>query len=463
MFRVRAVYAVMLGVLVAAAAQAQHPPGMIQGPMMPPPGAPGMGPMVGGPMMGGPMVGGPMMGGPAGPAMFNPVGPAPVALPTASPGGQYAPGVEQAAFFGGNCGCGCDCNDCCSGNCCGGCGGGCCGRRFPFAGPTGKLECGYGDSGIGSSIPGPSPVIWNHEVEASFLYMDIDGTSTAGQIDAPAIPVAALFLSRDADLDSELAGVPRIWLHCQKCNWGLGWRFATLGESESLFTPLNLLNLNIIGNYSMERIHTLTNDVVATYSCHPGHLSSFQFDVGLRYAEYENESLHLANAAFTDAVAHSSGVASVDFDGVGVTWGVRGTIALHHHVSFFWGARGAYVWGDMRTAAQTAVSAIYSVDPAAGAIDSAGTITEEELMIGEVQLGIQWEHHLHCIPATAFFRVAGEYQHWEIDSGAFSAADSIVQVDVLPAGDVIVSSAQARAQAPYVDMFGISIAAGLTW
>ena len=444
MFRVRAIYALMLGVLFAAAAQAQQPPGM-QGPMlMPPPG-------IGGPM------GGPMLGGPMGPpAMFAPVGPGPVALPSASPAAQFDPAVQQAGFIGGGCG------DCCGG--CGDCCGGGCGH-FPMRNGAGQLECAGGCMGgeIGCGCHGPSPIVFTHEVEASFLYMDIAGTATAGQLDAPAVPVAALYLSQDADLDSQLTGIPRIWLHAQKCCWGIGARYWTLGESESLFTPLNLLNLNIVGNYSMERIHAETGDLVVTYSFHPGHIASFQFDAGLRYAEYENESLHLANAAFTDAVAHSSGVALTAFDGTGVTAGVRGTIAIHHQVSFFWGVRGAVVFGDMTTSAQTAATAIYGVDPAAGAIDAAGTLSDEELYIGEVQLGVQWEHQLQCIPATAFFRVAGEYQHWEIDSLARSEADSIVQVDVLPANDVIVASSQARANAPYVDMYGISISAGLSW
>ena len=199
-----------------------------------------------------------------------------------------------------------------------------------------------------------------------------------------------------------------------------------------------------------------------SFAFHAGNIASFQFDAGLRYAESENESLHLANAAFTDAIAHSSGVALTAFDGTGVTAGVRGTICLHHHVSFFWGVRGAVVFGDMTTSAQTAATAIYGVDPAAGAIDAAGTLSDEELYIGEVQLVVQWEHQLQCIPAVAFFRVAGEYQHWEIDSLAFSQADSAVQVDILPA-DTLISSSQARAEAPYVDMYGISITAGLSW
>ena len=108
--------------------------------------------------------------------------------------------------------------------------------------------CGAcGGLGCECCPPPGCPVIFNHEVEASFLFMDIDGTRAAGSFDAPALPVGAIFSSADADLDDDITVVPRVWLHAQKCEWGVGGRLWYLSDSESNFTPLNLLNLNIIG------------------------------------------------------------------------------------------------------------------------------------------------------------------------------------------------------------------------
>jgi len=456
MSRVRAVHALMLGVLMAAATQAQQPvpPGMMQGPPL-------QGPHMQGPHMQGPMMHGPMVGPPpGGPAMGPPPG-APMGMPMFQGPSQAAPAaynepvvagpVEQAGFQGDCGGCG-DCFDCGFG-------------PGPGCGACGGIGCGD------CCPPHGCPVIFNGEVEASFLYMDVDGTQAAGSLDAPSIPLGAFFVADDAGLDDELTVVPRVWLHAQKCEWGIGGRLWYLGDSESDFTPLNLLNLNIIGNYNMERLHAWTGDAEVTYSWHRSAAhhygvfgnSSFQLGMGVRHAEYENDSLILANASFTDAIAHSSAVAKTDFEGTGITSGIRGTVFLGGRVSLFWGVRGSVIWGDLTTLSQTAATAIYDVDPAAGAINSAGTESDEELFIGEAQLGIQWEHRLKCVPATAFFRVAGEYQYWDIDSAAFSATDSTVQVDILGGPDAIIAAAESRAEAPRLELYGLSIATGFTW
>lgn len=457
MFRVRAVSVLTLGLLIAASTQAQQPGPYMNGPMPMPAFGPGPQMM---PPQSAPYGMAPQGFDPAyAQAMYDASMGAPYGVaPMQYPGDVPQPIIAGDPSLGGDCGCGCE------GPCMGDCG---CSQK---GGCFQKGGCHGGCMPCCEPCPPPCcPIVCSVEVEATFLMMDLSGTQVAGQLDAPAIPVGALFLSSDADLEDEITHSPRLYFNCQKCEWGLGVRVWNLDDSASNYTPLNLLNLNIIGNYSLERIEACYADTELTYSlshgsCHYGLLknSSLQLAVGLRYAEYENESLMIANGSFGDAIAHSSGIAQVRYDGTGITSGIRGTFGLKHHTALYWGLRGSYLWGDMTTLAQTAATAIYEVDPAAGAINSAGTSTDEELFIGEATLGLQWQHQLRCIPACAFFRVAAEYQLWDINSDAFSYAESVVEVDVLPA-DSIISSAQALAGSPKVDLFGLTVATGFTW
>lgn len=436
MFRVHALSVLTFGLLIAASAQAQ-PPG-------PPPMFQPNGPMPG--MMGP----GPMQGG-----MFG--GPAPVAQAGFdSPGYGYGPGpVQQAGFLGGACQ---------KGGCCGDCGGGCgsCGGG-----------CGCGPSCIDGCCPPPGhPCVFNAEVEASILFMNLDGNTTQGSMASPNVPVFATFSSADPNLDDDVTLTPRIWLHCQKGCWGVGTRIWYLSDWRSEFTPLNLLQLNIIGDYSTENVRAWNSDLELTYSFHKDschhcpHLGGFgvQFGVGVRYANFENQAVSLGAARLDDAIVNTTAVAATEFDGVGITGGIRGTKCLWHNVSLYVNARYSHLFGDVLARSQASASAVNGIDAAAD-VFSAGARSDEELLIGEFQVGLQWEHELRCIPANCFFRVAGEYQYWDLRSDIFAQSNAQVQIDVLPAGpgQVAIATSESSAIAPQLDLFGLSIAAGLTW
>ena len=451
MFKVQAVYALMLGVLLAAVVQAQQtmPPGMIQGPMMlPPTGGPAMGgpagPAFGGPAMGGPMMGGPMQGGPmpSGPMMGGPM-----QQPMVAPVNFESDfGVQQAGFSGGGCGPGCFDGGCGMG--CGGCGHG----------------CGLCDGmGCGVCCPPPGcPVIFNGEVEATFLVPDLDGNLATGGFASPTVPALALFSSLDAELDEgEVLPSPRIWLHAQKCEWGIGARLWYLDGASHDLTPFNLLALNIFGDMAQERLYLLNADVEATYSWHTCHGAGFQWGVGLRYVDMQHSALAFGSAVLDDVIATTNAVAISEYEGYGVTTGVRGTIPVYHNVNIFWNLRGTYSQGDLMARVQTAATAVGDGD-AAAATTSAGAITDDDLLIGEAQLGVQWEHALACLPARAFCRFAFEYQHWEFDNGVLATSTAQADVATVP-GTIATANATAAARDPRLDLYGLSIAAGLTW
>ena len=169
-------------------------------------------------------------------------------------------------------------------------------------------------------------------------------------------------------------------------------------------------------------------------------------------------------ARLGSAVASTTAAAKTEFDGVGFTTGIRGTKHLWKHVSLYGSVRHSVVFGDMDLLAQASATAVdEGAGVAAAAVNSGGANSDEELMITEFQLGLQWQHKLKCYPACCFFRVAGEYQFWDLDSQAFVTANAPVQIDVLPGPEATIAEGEARAVAPSFDLFGLSIAAGLTW
>ena len=85
------------------------------------------------------------------------------------------------------------------------------------------------------------------------------------------------------------------------------------------------------------------------------------------------------------------------------------------------------------------------------------------MFIGEIQLGLEWDYCLCCLPANAFFRVALEYQRWDGGPG-FSQADSFAGVTIQQQVDpTSIVSTTASADEPQMDLFGFSIGTGLTW
>lgn len=454
MFRVRAGYALMLGVLLAAVAQAQQPmPGMMQGPM-------GPGPMMQGPMGPGPMMQGPMMlpavapmGGQMAPAM----GPMFQGPPNAAPVNFHSD-IQPTGFAApggyGDCGCGG-----------GGCDGGCFGGHHGYQG-YGCDACGGG--GCGACCPPPGcPVCFNGEVEATILLPDLRGNSVNGTFASPTVPALATFASMDSELDEQdVLLSPRIWLHAQKCEWGLGLRVWYLDETESDFTPLDQLQLNIFSASTSERLYLLTTDAELTYSWH-GHQhggwggASYQLGVGMRYLDMEHESIAFGSALLDDVIAGTNGIATTDFEAIGITSGFRGTVPLWRHAHLYWKIRGSYMHGDVQARTQTYASAVGIGDAAAG-VTTAGALSDDDLFIGEAQLGIQWQHDLVCVPARCFFRTAFEFQHWEFDSAIGATSNVTVNVATVP-GTIASANTSATAVAPDIDLFGLSIAAGLTW
>ena len=80
------------------------------------------------------------------------------------------------------------------------------------------------------------------------------------------------------------------------------------------------------------------------------------------------------------------------------------------------------------------------------------------MYIGEIQLGVQWNHQFKCLPMNGFFRIAGEYQVWDVANS--TSANSVSVAGIAPT-----TTASATAHSGNMDLsfLGFAVATGCTW
>jgi hypothetical protein len=136
------------------------------------------------------------------------------------------------------------------------------------------------------------------------------------------------------------------------------------------------------------------------------------------------------------------------------------------HWFWFWNFRGSVLWSDGKAFALTEATAV-TKNAAAGfatSRDSAfvGEDLSQTVSIAGLQLGVEYQRCLTCLPATCFIRGGFEYQHW--DTG-----DMLAQSDsfaLLVGGDPQFGGgvdARARAHDGNLDLLGFFVGAGLTY
>jgi hypothetical protein len=132
----------------------------------------------------------------------------------------------------------------------------------------------------------------------------------------------------------------------------------------------------------------------------------------------------------------------------------------------YWNVRGSAIWADSTVSVLTDANAAVKGTAAATAYtrnqayacDDRGGI----LGIGEVQVGVEYRRCLACVPAQFFFRTGLEYQRWNIGdlSGSSSSNAYLMGGEPIFGGRV---DAVAQADNGFRDLFGVSLATGLTF
>jgi hypothetical protein len=277
--------------------------------------------------------------------------------------------------------------------------------------------------------------------------------------------------SNTAGTDLRLAGAdalndsgyaPRVWLGCHITNcWSLVgryWHLDDSGEDRPAAPPgaINLANLLRLSGDSRVEAYAADLEVDREFGWGCWKVDSI---VGARHALLDVNS-HLS----TSGVFTSSNSAQLDlsdgsgFEGTGITYAilVRRQIG-NSHANFFCGARGSNMDGRSDSSGRAAVAISAGGASFSDSISSSRHDGNASLTIGELQAGLEYDIPLTCVPADAFFRVAYEFQDWNIDGRSAAGLNTSGS-----AGPVTLS-ASASPGIGDMQLNGVTFATGLTW
>lgn len=334
----------------------------------------------------------------------------------------------------------------------------------------------YEGSVYGEDCCPPQRVLfWTAGVEATFLNPDMNSNGAYLSVEDSTIDRFDEFSSISEDVDS-IYFSPRAWIGIQGCQWGANLRYFHLQASEGVYDP-TLGSLGTwddfdcgvpdVGYLTASRLEAYTVDLEITRRfCYND--CWMQASAGLRHANIEfSESI--SGLALTDAGLLSGyGRGNRSTRGTGFLLGLYGRKPVFpcSSVNWFYNVRWSALWGPTRTSAETFAS-VQASDPdftaSAASVNGAYTCVDDTLFIGEIQVGLEWNYALVCMPANAFFRAAVEYQRWDGGPGA-SGANSFAGITL--DGDTVASSiinTSAGAESPQLDLLGFTIGTGLTW
>jgi hypothetical protein len=187
-----------------------------------------------------------------------------------------------------------------------------------------------------------------------------------------------------------------------------------------------------------------------------------QLAFGVRHAEVDLDTCLRAEQYFEavdpDDDSAISGLANAisQFHGTGLTFGLWTKRPISSRVYLFGGLRGSVLWGEAANGgAATAAYANSDGFEHDAYVDVC--VRDETMFIGEVQVGLQYECPLRCLPANAFFRVAFEYQNWSVSSPSNQVVAYREELNAIGVESIVTSSD--------VDMqlVGFNLGAGITW
>jgi hypothetical protein len=180
---------------------------------------------------------------------------------------------------------------------------------------------------------------------------------------------------------------------------------------------------------------------------------------GVRHAQFQQSGGAVSSTVVGPGLVSAAAFSNDSTYATGITNGLFGMYRIHDtNWSWFYGGRYSFLWdGNAKASVQTAVN---YVDPfvAAAAVNGASVRNSGDLFIGEAQLGTQYNRQLVFLPMNAFFRVALEYQYWNLNvhGGASS-------VSFAGNGANAIGVAAARAGGATLDLLGFNVATGFWW
>ena len=244
--------------------------------------------------------------------------------------------------------------------------------------------------------------------------------------------------------------------------WGIAARYFHLEDTETGFPRLTpgTVPLPTFGTYTeTDTLKMYSIDLEAVRSFNPGK-TKIDTTFGARQASIDVDSLFHSFGVITTGnfvnLNLSNGSA---FDGAGITSGLNVRRQIGDSCAWLYaGGRGSKMWGHTDSFGRSAGAVASSPSaPLVGAATVTRNNAESDLVILEASAGVQFEFELQDLPATAFFRVGGEYQDWDINGPPTGGAGFGGTI-----GDLTTNSFSSAGLGD-TELVGGSAAVGFTW
>jgi hypothetical protein len=317
-------------------------------------------------------------------------------------------------------------------------------------------------------------LFWTGGVEATFLKPNFKDSHATMEVTDTASERDYFCSTDDNDVDS-LYVAPRIWLGVEGCCWGADVKYwqmrAQNGGADASLNGDGLWSgpgcgVPDIGRFSCNGLDLYTLDLeVSRRFCLRDEW--MQLSMGVRHAEIRHDSSIVANSDLGDTNLIAYARDDSFTQGTGLVFGLYGRRPVYpcSCINWYYNLHYSVLWGPTTTAAETAAQIVVNDPGSAGSTNLASTRVDSTLLIGEVQLGLEWDYALKCLPANAFFRAGIEFQDWQGGPGS-SSANSFAGTSTT-VNNVVTNMTQATANAnsgePRLDLFGFTLGTGLTW
>lgn len=263
---------------------------------------------------------------------------------------------------------------------------------------------------------------WFGGVEATFLNIiaRTGGLITLSFNDNTTVGTEIAF--RDGNgLEDVVGFAPRIWVGRQIGEkWGVAGRFWSLNQTYAArpdlvpgTTPLPTFG-TYVGNDKVH-LHNVSVEAIRSFRHRAWKIDGI---LGVCQANIEVESaIHAFGVITTGNFVNVNLSNGCNFDGAGLVGGLTARRQIGDSpISFYFSGRASHLWGTSDSFGRSAGAV---ADSPSAPLVGAATVTRNnavaELDIAEIQLGAQWDHELRRLPMNAFFRVAYEFQYWDIE------------------------------------------------
>jgi hypothetical protein len=253
---------------------------------------------------------------------------------------------------------------------------------------------------------------------------------------------------------ADMVASPRVTLGLQGECWGIEARYWQM-QDPVCCTQINPLDGT--GFIADQGFRAETFDLEVTKQLCIGD-TELVFAAGARYGQFDQSSGLQVNHLVGSDLYLGDVLVNRKFSGAGLTsavTGVRPIGCCDSCFKLFYSARASLLFDGCATNRVDA----YAIYEGTEAYNKGIEGSSENLFIGELEIGGQWDIPLKCIPANAYVRGAFEYQYWCTGNSGATGAISYAGNVLGPVG----WATGASGGNSHVSLVGFMVGTGVTW